>query len=63
MAMEEFKITLRLAPDYADAHYNLAVVYLKRGDVDMARTELELALTIRPDLYGAQQLFNSIISR
>jgi Tfp pilus assembly protein PilF len=54
---------LRLRPDLAEAHYNLAAIYLREGNSDLARRELEVVLKIRPDLYEARQLLNDILSR
>jgi hypothetical protein len=45
-AIEIFKLNLLAYPDSADAHYNLADVYLKDGQKDLAREYAEKALAM-----------------
>jgi Tfp pilus assembly protein PilF len=52
-----------LKSDYADAHCNLGLTYLEKGAKDMARTEFELVLTLKPDDPEARQVLNSMISK
>lgn len=37
-ALEEYERALRLAPDSAEVHYNLGLLYTDRGDYELART-------------------------
>jgi Tfp pilus assembly protein PilF len=60
MAIEQYKAALSLKPDYAEAHFNLGLIYLNNGASDMARTEFELVLRSKPNHYKAQQLLNFI---
>ncbi len=46
MAIEIFKLNLLAYPDSADAHYNLADAYLKKGQKDLARKYAEEALAM-----------------
>jgi Tfp pilus assembly protein PilF len=62
MAITEYQAVLRLTPDNAMDRYQLALTYLKQGNTDMARKEVEQILTMRPDLYEVRQLLNDIIS-
>ena len=42
-AVLEMREAVRLRPDAAEAHYNLAVMLQRLGHIDEARTELEQA--------------------
>jgi tetratricopeptide (TPR) repeat protein len=57
----EFETALRLAPDLAEAHYNLGRLLLtmpdRRGE---ALAHFEAALRIRPDLEPARQMLNRL---
>ncbi len=61
--MEQYQATVRLRPDYANAHYNLGRCYLNKGLKDMARKELEMELTFNPGNNAAQQILKSLSSR
>jgi Tfp pilus assembly protein PilF len=54
-ADEEFSKAVHLKPEYAEAHYNLALVLQKEGKQGEARAELEKAYEIEPGLKDAQQ--------
>jgi len=54
---------LALKPDFAEAHFNLGIIYLDNGDKDKAREEFEAGLKIKPDDPKARQVLNDIISR
>jgi tetratricopeptide (TPR) repeat protein len=43
-----------MAPDFVEAHYNLAMALEKTGRVREAIEHYELALRIRPDFVQAQ---------
>ena len=45
----EYQAALRINPDYAEAHYNLGVVYGQQGRTDEAIREYQAALRINPD--------------
>lgn len=53
-AREEIERALALAPDDADAHRLLGVLFLGRGETLYARQHLERALAIRPDFHAAR---------
>jgi tetratricopeptide (TPR) repeat protein len=61
-AVSEFQAALQQKPDFIEARYNLASTYLRQGNADMARKELEVILEIRPDLNAARQLLDAITS-
>jgi tetratricopeptide (TPR) repeat protein len=48
-AIEEYKIALRIKPDYAEAHNNLGNSYYEQGRIDEAIEEYKIALRIKPD--------------
>ena len=51
--IREYQAALRINPDYAEAHYNLGVVYTRQGRIDEAIRELQAALRINPDFADA----------
>jgi tetratricopeptide (TPR) repeat protein len=48
-AITEYKEAIRLDPKNASAHYNLAIVYLKKKDNTSAIAELRQAAKLSPD--------------
>ena len=44
---------MRLKPDYAGAHYNLALALHQEGKEDAAQAEFEKACEISPELKNA----------
>jgi tetratricopeptide (TPR) repeat protein len=48
-ALEQFQQALRIAPDHAVAHYNIAVIRIADGALAEARQHLESAIAARPD--------------
>jgi protein O-mannosyl-transferase len=49
-AMALYRAAIATAPDYADAHANLAHELIKAGQLDQARASLERALRLNPNL-------------
>ena len=49
-AVSEFREAVRLKPDLAEAHGNLAIIYAKQGRIAEARTAYATAVRLRPDL-------------
>jgi tetratricopeptide (TPR) repeat protein len=47
-AEQEFKVAIRLAPEYADAHARFAYLLTAEGRVEAARREVQLARRIAP---------------
>jgi len=45
-AIEAFKLAVIAKPDYANAHYNLAIAYREKGDIESAITQMELVLSL-----------------
>lgn len=52
-AIESYQRAIRLYPDYAQAHYNLATAYEDMLEYDKALVEYHLALHAEPQLYLA----------
>ena len=44
-----YKAAILLQPDYADAHYNLGILYHDIGQLEMAIKSLEIAIMIKPE--------------
>jgi tetratricopeptide (TPR) repeat protein len=59
-AMAEFNRALELKPDLPSAHLNIAIVLLRRGDVEGARRRLETALSIDPSYEPARNVLARI---
>jgi tetratricopeptide (TPR) repeat protein len=55
LAIENFKKSLELKPDYADAVHNMGFTYMQMGDVNKARYYLQKSFEMNPRLY--QSLF------
>lgn len=47
-AIRAFREVIRLRPDLAEAHNNIAVIYFAEGKLEEARKELDLALSLDP---------------
>ena len=45
-AILHFRHTIKIAPDYADAHYNLGVAYGAKGNYEMAFKEMRVAKSL-----------------
>jgi Flp pilus assembly protein TadD len=58
--MAEFNRALELKPDLPSAHLNIAIVLLRRGDVEGARRRLETALSIDPSYEPARNVLARI---
>jgi tetratricopeptide (TPR) repeat protein len=52
-AIEAYKQTIRIEPDYAEAYYNLGVAYVKLGLRQDAVAAYKQAIRIKPDLVKA----------
>ena len=59
-AAKEFKEAARLAPDWPAAHYNLAMVYDKIGNMAAAVTEFRRYLELEPDASDAKDVKSRI---
>jgi uncharacterized protein YecA (UPF0149 family) len=53
-AISEYTKALAIEPDFAEAHYNLALAYAAKGAVDKEISEYKKALAINPDLSEAR---------
>ena len=61
-AIGSYKRALELAPESAEAHSNLAQMYLAAGREEEARPHLEQAIRINPDLPAAQALLGQVLA-
>lgn len=60
-AIEEFAQAVKLAPDWADAYYNLAVVQEKAGQVSDALASYRRYLELAPNASDAQKVQDEIV--
>ena len=54
-AIEQWQTTLRLAPNFAEAHSNLGTALNNLGRPEEAVTHYQQAIKLRPQLYSAQE--------
>jgi len=59
-ALTVLKTAIALAPGHAPTQYNLGLVYLSLGDVDLARQAFEQVLALTPDSQWAEQAQNQL---
>lgn len=52
-AARYYELALELDPEFADAHFQLALSYLQMGDMESARTHFERVVEIAPDSQNA----------
>ncbi len=57
-AIESLKQAIRIKPDYAEAHYNLGIAYLRADDKGLALEEYKILKIL--DAEQANTLFNLI---
>ena len=63
-AASSWEKAVKLKPDYAEAHYNLAVVLSERGETSSSKAEehCQLALEHRPEYVQAHHLMGNILA-
>jgi len=54
-AIEIYKETIRIQPDFYDAHTNLGIAYFETGRIDDAIAEYSQALLVKPDYIGGEE--------
>ena len=54
-AIEEFKMAIKLKPDYADAYHNLANTYSQTGNIEEAIKNYKQAINFNPNLWQSYQ--------
>jgi Flp pilus assembly protein TadD len=54
-AIEKFRAALKLAPDFAPAHFQLGMAFLRKGDSAQASAEFEKAHQLDPHLRPPRQ--------
>jgi tetratricopeptide (TPR) repeat protein len=63
-AAGSFRQAIELRPDFPDAHYNLGVLCLQRGDYDGAIAQLRTALSLQPNDSGTNTtLANALVQK
>ncbi|HEY3315790.1 MAG TPA: rhomboid family intramembrane serine protease [Bacillota bacterium] len=59
-AEDLYKSSIAAKPDNAAAHYNLAIIYIRTSRRDLAKAELQQALTVNPQYQPARDLLNQL---
>lgn len=49
LAVEAFKRATKLVPNYLDAHYRLGMLYMRRKESALAKTEFDKVMILAPD--------------
>ncbi len=62
-AIWAYKAAIKLDPIYAEAHYNLAVVYKKKGSNNLAQVHAGKAAEYQPDMEKAYKLLDELQQR
>lgn len=60
LALENFKRSVALKPDYADAVHNIGYIYATVGDIERAKRYLTQALEMNPRLYQSSARLGEI---
>ena len=55
-----YKKCIKISPDYSNAHYNLGLAYCLMGSYVEAKTALESAIRLKPDLKAAKELLDYV---
>ena len=59
-AEEELKAAIRIKPDYATPHFNLAALYIDKKMYGEALEEFQRVLDIRPDFPNARDNYDRL---
>ncbi len=59
-AIEQYEITLEREPNFPEAYYNLALIYIFNEDYDQAMNLLSMALKVDPSFIEAEELLNEL---
>ena len=59
-AEKDLKRAVNLDPDYLLAYENLALLYIKKNNLFLARKNLELILKLNPNSIKAKQMLNNL---
>ena len=58
LAISAISKGIELRPEYANAHYNLGIIYAEEGQFDKAKEKCQNVLQIDPDDQEAQNAIN-----
>ncbi len=58
-----YREAIRIDPDYAKAHHNLALVLVRQGDLEQAAEHLEEAIRIDPGYASAHRNLGKVRER
>jgi Flp pilus assembly protein TadD len=53
---------VRIKPDYAEAHDDLAIAYANDGRIDEAAKHFRRAIELRPDFQAARDNLNALLA-
>lgn len=62
-ALHDLKKAIQLNDEFAEAHFNLAILYYNKGDSNKAKTHIKKAYKLKPDKKGFEKLYEQITGK